>query len=71
MGRYMLGQKDRDQPELFVAGSLRGLLPDDQACITAKVATGEVLHVDASLIRADVSEQQSGQGVFIPPPSAA
>jgi len=26
-----------------------------QACIAAKIATGEVLHVDASLIRADVS----------------
>src|ERR1700693_478152 len=26
-----------------------------QACVAAKIATGEVLHVDASLIRADVS----------------
>jgi transposase len=26
-----------------------------KACIAAKVATGEVVHVDASLIRADVS----------------
>ena len=26
-----------------------------QACITAKIATGEVVHVDASLIRADVA----------------
>lgn len=26
-----------------------------QACITAKIATGEIVHVDASLIRADVS----------------
>src|SRR3984893_15683063 len=26
-----------------------------RACLAAKIATGEVLHVDASLIRADVS----------------
>jgi hypothetical protein len=26
----MLGKKDRRQPELFVAGSLRELFPDDQ-----------------------------------------
>jgi hypothetical protein len=30
IGSTMLGEKDRRQPELFVAGSLRELLPDEQ-----------------------------------------
>jgi len=29
----MLGQKDRSQPELFVAGSLRALLPEDHILV--------------------------------------
>jgi hypothetical protein len=29
----MLGRKERRQPELFVAGSLRELLPDDHVLI--------------------------------------
>jgi hypothetical protein len=29
----MLGRKDRKQPELFVAGSLRELLPDDHVLV--------------------------------------
>jgi transposase len=50
MGRYMLGQKDRDQPELFVAGSLRGLLPDDHIL----VRVDRVL--DLNWLRAEVSD---------------
>src|ERR1700686_534045 len=46
----MLGQKDRDQPELFVAGSLRGLLPDDHVL----VRVDRVL--DLSWLRAEVSD---------------
>src|ERR1700693_6017845 len=46
----MLGQKDRDQPELFVAGSLRALLPDDHIL----VRVDRVL--DLSWLRAEVSD---------------
>jgi transposase len=46
----MLGQKDRSQPELFVAGSLRALLPDDYIL----VRVDRVL--DLSWLRAEVSD---------------
>ena len=46
----MLGQKDRGQPELFVAGSLRALLPDDHIL----VRVDRVL--DLSWLRAEVSD---------------
>jgi transposase len=46
----MLGQKDRNQPELFVAGSLRALLPDDHIL----VRVDRVL--DLSWLRAEVSD---------------
>src|SRR6476661_2844157 len=46
----MLGQKDRSQPELFVAGSLRALLPDDHIL----VRVDRVL--DLSWLRAEVSD---------------
>lgn len=46
----MLRQKDRDQPELFVAGSLRALLPDDHIL----VRVDRVL--DLSWLRAEVSD---------------
>ena len=46
----MLGQKDRCQPELFVAGSLRALLPDDHIL----VRVDQVL--DLSWLRAKVSD---------------
>ena len=29
----MLGQRDRNQPELFVAGSLRQIVPDDHILV--------------------------------------
>jgi hypothetical protein len=29
----MLGRKERDQPELFIAGSLRQLIPDDHVLV--------------------------------------
>ena len=96
----MLGRKNRDQLELFVAGSLEQLVPEDHvlarvdrvldlgwlherlpahssltrirqrwgetrfreifkrtvtACLEAKIVTAEVVHIDASLIRANVS----------------
>src|SRR5215471_19544033 len=31
--RDMLGRKERDQPELFIAGSLRQLIPDDHVLV--------------------------------------
>ena len=46
----MLGQKDRCQPELFVAGSLRALLPDDHIL----VRVDRVL--DLSWLRPEVSD---------------
>jgi transposase len=46
----MLGRKDRDQPELFVTGSLRQLVPDDH--ILARV--DRVL--DVSWLRAEVAD---------------
>ena len=46
----MLGQKDRNQPELFVAGSLRALLPDDHILIRVD----RVLNLD--WLRAEVSD---------------
>src|SRR3984893_2641942 len=46
----MLGQKDRGQPELFVAGSLRALLPDYHIL----VRVDRVL--DLSWLRAEVSD---------------
>src|SRR3954470_4896859 len=49
----MLGQKDRGQPELFVAGSLRALLPDDHIL----VRVDRVL--DLSWLRAEVSDRYS------------
>ena len=49
----MLGKKDRGQPELFVAGSLRELLPDDHILV-------RVDHVlDLSWLRAEVAELYS------------
>src|SRR5918993_3335658 len=47
----MLGFKDRGQPELFEAVLTRSV----EACVAAGIARGEVVHVDASLIRADVT----------------
>ena len=32
-GRDMLGRKERDQPELFITGSLRQLIPDDHVLV--------------------------------------
>jgi transposase len=32
-GRDMLGHKERDQPELFITGSLRQLIPDDHVLV--------------------------------------
>ena len=29
----MLGRKERDQPELFITGSLRQLIPDDHVLV--------------------------------------
>ena len=49
----MLGQKDRGQPELFVAGSLRALLPDDHIL----VRVDRVL--DLSWLRAEVADLQA------------
>lgn len=46
----MLGRKDRDQPELFVTGSLRQLLPDDHIL----VRVDRVL--DLSWLREEVAE---------------
>src|SRR5918998_3429486 len=46
----MLGRKDRDQPELFVTGSLRQLLPDDHIL----VRVDRVL--DFSWLRDEVAE---------------
>src|SRR5262252_4193803 len=34
-GRDMLGRKERDQPELFITGSLRQLIPDDHVLVRA------------------------------------
>ena len=49
----MLGKKDRGQPELFVAGSLRELLPDGHILV-------RVDHVlDLSWLRAEVAELYS------------
>jgi len=49
----MLGKKERRQPELFVAGSLRELLPDDHIL----VRVDRVL--DLSWLRAEVAELYS------------
>ncbi|ACL61243.1 IS1182-like element ISMno32 family transposase [Methylobacterium nodulans] len=46
----MLGRRDRDQPELFVAGSLRQILPDDHIL----VRVDRVL--DLSWLRASVAD---------------
>src|SRR5690349_1366694 len=51
----MLGQRDRKQPELFVAGSLRELIPDDH--ILARV--DKVL--DLSWLPAEVAECYSAR----------
>ena len=49
----MLGQKDRGQPELFVTGSLRALLPDDHIL----VRVNRVLEL--SLLRGEVADLYS------------
>ena len=51
----MLGRKERRQPELFVAGSLRELPPDDHVLVRVDRVldlswlTGEVAELDAAL----------------------
>ena len=50
LGTQMLGEKDRRQPELFVAGSLRELLPDDHIL----VRVDRVL--DLSWLRGEVAD---------------
>src|SRR5215472_1607665 len=52
-GHEMLGKKERRQPELFIAGSLRDLLPDDHIL----VRVDRVL--DLSWLRAEVAELYS------------
>jgi Transposase domain (DUF772) len=49
-GRDMLGRKERDQPELFITGSLRQLIPDDHVL----VRVDGVLNL--SWLREEVSE---------------
>jgi transposase len=49
----MLGKKDRRQPELFVAGSLRELIPDDHILLRVDRV------LDLSWLRAEVSELYS------------
>src|SRR5215475_10543276 len=46
----MIGKKDRQQPELFVAGSLRELLPDDHVLVRVERV------LDLSWLRAEVTE---------------
>ena len=46
----MLGKRDRRQPELFVAGSLRELLPDDHVLVRVERV------LDLSWLRAEVTE---------------
>jgi hypothetical protein len=65
----MLGEKDRGQPELFVAGSLRALLPDDHTL----VRVDRVL--DLSWLRGEVADLYNADkgrpGKLIPRPRCA
>ena len=56
-GRGVAGSFEPDAyPSAVGGGAVQGdIAPHGQACVEAKVATGEVVHMDASLIRADVS----------------
>jgi transposase len=51
----MLGRRDRRQPELFVAGSLRELLPDDHILVRVDRV------IDLSWLRAEVAELYSAE----------
>ena len=49
-GRDMLGRKERDQPELFITGSLRQLIPDDHVLVRVDGV------LDLSWLREEVSD---------------
>lgn len=52
----MIGSRTRYQLEFFVCGSLRDPVPDDHILyVNSGTAKGEIVHIDAPLIHADVS----------------